>query len=170
MFTLSLLIWAIVATTGWISWYLDSEELVKTKKLLEEARATTYSTPVKELAADFRNFVEGVDGKVSPEVEAILKKIEANEEVKALPEPIPRSRIVISGQVNTDTRPYIDDDTWELFWEDYRNEDFDEYSVKLVKTWGNRFRFSIAQQVEILNGLDFSDYRAMLRDYFATNQ
>ena len=154
--TIVFLISTIVFLTGWV---ITHNKHVETLKLLEEAQRNTYSTPIKELAANFRDFVEGVDGKVSPEVEAAIKKLEAGEEIKTLPPAV----------LGSETRPYMDGEMWKLFWDEYTDESFGDDAIRLVKHWGKKFKFTTKQQIRITKELSFGDERASLRKYFGEN-
>ena len=158
--TIVFLISTIVFLTGWV---ITHNKHVQTLKLLEEAQRNTYSTPIKELASNFRDFVEGVDGKISPEVEAAIKKLEQSEAPKVLPPANPAPKVESNG------RPMLQGEMWDLFCEEFKQENFGDEAIELVKHWGKKFRFSIKQQVKITKALNFGDEKIALRKYFEKN-
>lgn len=156
----------------------------KLDKELTKALATTYSTPVKELAANFREFVESVDGKVSPEVDEAIKKLEASDE--ALParqgdvlelrgkakESVDEfiQRFASEGkETNKDARPPLNQEMWKLCCEELEDESYDNGIINAVEHWGKRFKFSMAQQVTAIKQLSYDENKRTLRKYFDQN-
>lgn len=150
--TIVFLISTIVFLTGWV---ITHNKHVETLKLLEEAQRNTYSTPIKELTANFRDFVQSIDGKVSPEVEEAIKKLET-EEVKMLP-------------AASNGRPVIDKENWKLFWGEFDDEQYTTEALKVLKYWGEKFTFSLEQQSKIVRVFNYSSDREKVRKYFKEN-
>ena len=129
--------------------------LKKTQRLLNEAQKNTYSTPIKELTANFRDFVQSIDGHVSPEVDAAIKKLET-QETKLLP-------AASSGH------QVMDKENWKLFWAEFDDEQYTTEALNVLKYWGEKFTFSLEQQSKIVRQFNYSSDREKVRKYFKAN-
>ena len=148
------------------------QRLRSTQKLLDDAYRNTHATPIKELAANFRDFVEGIDGKVSPEVEEAIKKLEESEGMKALPAPKSGTAAVKpknKPKKRVDSRPVMSSEVWNLFAIDMNASGECEEKVEVVRRWGKKYIFPLDSQVQIIKVIDDSDERETLRDYFEQN-
>jgi hypothetical protein len=138
----------------------QSNTIGKLQKQLDETQNGLHSnTPIKELAAEFRSFVEGIDGIVSPEVDEALKKLE-NTPQKALG----ANSWAFGGRIKPSP------EMWKLIMGDIQNTNSTAEVRSIIERLGIKYVFSIEQQYDILKEItnpDCAKYRERLRDYFA---
>lgn len=151
LLTLAFFLTTIVSTGMWIT----TREELKAQKLLN-----SNATPVKELAADFRSFVESVDGKVSPEVDEAIKQLEGSIEIKS------SSLLVDKKLAIKPRRSIIMGPVYDLFMNEFvaGEDDWERYTI--IERWGKKWLFPLKRQVELVIYFDDADYREDLREYF----
>ena len=156
MYYIVMLIMANIACV--FGWVITERELRQTKKLLEAAQNT--STPIKELTSNFRDFVQSIDGHVSPEVDAAIKKLEEEQKPKLLPPPAP-------AKSKKTQRAVISVGVWNLFVADFKAAEDSDEKISVIRRWGKRYIFTLKEQVELVSIKTFDDYeREELREYF----
>jgi len=155
----------LLTITCLVGWVATWNKLSKTEQLLEAAYKNTYSSPIKELTANFRDFVQSIDGHVSPEVDAAIKKLE--EEVKPLALPAPQ--ILDTKNTKTGKRRIMlsmDTKTWNLFVQDLKASQYSDEKMSVIKRWGKKFIFPLEDQIDLIKLVHYDDDRRGLRDYF----
>jgi HAMP domain-containing protein len=154
----------ILTTIGMFCLFMaERRDLKKTQKLLEAAEKTIYSTPIKELTANFRDFVQSIDGHVSPEVDAAIKKLEEEQKPKLLPPPPPP--VVSTKKKNQ--RAVMNVTIWNLFVVDFKAAEDSDEKISVIRRWGKKYVFPVQSQGELVALKIFDDYeREELREYF----
>lgn len=120
----------------------------RSRRALREFKASVAQlpalTPTAQLAAEFRSFVESVDGRVPPELDALLERVMA-------------PALVVEVKV-----PDKEDDLWESFWDDFSNTRDQFYRTHVLRQWHKKLRPTAAQRKQIMS--EFSDdyYRAIV--------
>lgn len=174
MLTLTIIYGIIfIVSMGWIASLTHINNELREQLNNQQLNPTT---PLKELAAEFRSFVEGVDGRISPEVDLALKQLETRE--------VPKQEDA------TNIRPknkcgklLMGKKEYDLFWAEWKTigvlnddksgrivHDDGEETIQLVKSWGKGYIYSKQQQVDILARLNIPEARKQLRDYFDSKE
>lgn len=109
------------------------------------------STSTAQLADDFRSFVESVDGRVSPELDALLQQAKSTTSV--LPE------------VRKPKKKRPKDSTWDLFWADFSITKSDFYRMEVLERWAPRLsKLTGAQRKVIMTRIQSDFYRQEAAD------
>lgn len=169
MITLVLL--SIFGVSGWGMFGLAFRKYRQTNNVLNHTLQNYHATPLKELVSNFREFVQGVDGRVSPEIDTALKQLEAHHENKAIEvKPIDGVISLVKG-INKISIP--DNNIWKLMLADINLENDDEKKVEVILRWGSNYHFNANWQMSILNMFPLFNsqqaYRNKLRKYFDKN-
>lgn len=140
-----LVLFIILSFTSCIYLLFEYKKHLNTKKLLTQANTINNATPIKELATDFKNFIEGVDGKLSLEAIIALKRLEN-----------------FSQEMDTYSKKTIDTENYNLFVKEMNFSKNDYARLRIVKRWLKKFRFSQKDQTTIICNL-------MKQDYYSDN-
>lgn len=172
------IIYCMVTIICLAGWGKAQKRLVEARKKIKFLEGQQKSTPVKELAADFRDFVQSIDGHVSNEVEAAIKKLEEEQKPKTARVALPVTSTVasqlaqgtISLSVPQKPRIIMNVMIWNAFVSDFKTAEYSDEAISIIKRWGKKYIFALDDQVELIaDELFDEDDREVLRDYFDDN-